>query len=115
MKPFNELELNGKPLSDCELALECNNDLYRLYVDKHPDDTCFYAMAVEFVSGVDGPGSGDGVWECDDILVSVILEATAFFDGVRHLDCGDVYYPNMLSLITIMQKLIEIEAEVCEK
>ena len=58
---------------------------------------------------------------CDECLVNRVFNSTAYFDGVRHLEfnregldmAGYVYYPNMENLIAAMQKLREIELEVC--
>lgn len=112
---FSSMKLRGRLLKDCELTLECNKGNYRLYVVK--EDGVFYAMAVEFVSS----GMGDDFWSCPDLMVSQLFEVTAYFDGVRHLEfnrgagdlAGYIYYPNMPGLIELLQKVREIELEIC--
>jgi hypothetical protein len=107
-----------KPIYDCEVALTCNSGNYRLYVDKRPDDNHFYAHAVEFTSCDSGV---DNIWECENLKVNSLFNITAYFDGVRHLEfnrsdeemAGYIYYPNMDGLIKMMQKVREIELEIC--
>ncbi len=64
----------------------------------------FDAMVVEWVSSDD-----KGEW------FVVTWEATAFFDGVRHLNLKDGYlnYPNILRQLEIMKKLRELEEKYC--
>ena len=115
---FSELTLNGKPLSKCELALECNETYYRLYVDKEPKENIFYSLAVEFVNC--SADFEDG-WACPDLTVSPLFNTTAYFDGVRHLEfnreskdmAGYIYYPNMQGLLALFSKVREIELEIC--
>ena len=114
--PFKNLKLNGKPLNECELALECNGTHYRLYIDRGEEGHVFYALAVEFVSSV-----SEDTWTCPHLTVEPLFNVTAYFDGVRHLEfnreagdmAGYIYYPNMQGLIELMQKVREVELEVC--
>jgi len=113
---FSEMKLRGKPLKDCEIAIECNGNNYRLYVER--GDNKFYAMAVEFVSCSDSD-----IWNCELLRVEQLFEVTAYFDGVRHLEfnryagnmAGYIYYPDMDGLILLLQKVRELEAELCDK
>ena len=112
---FSELRLSGKRLQDCEMALECKGN-YRLYVDRFNGG--FYAVAVEFHSCV---GGNENIWDSDDLKVCQLFNVTAYFDGVRHLEfnredkelAGYIYYPNMDGLISMLQKVREIEIEMC--
>lgn len=114
---FKDLRLNGKPLAECELTLECNHGNYRLYVDKEPENFCFYSIAVEFLSCADG----SDVWGCDDLVVEQLFNSTAYFDGVRHLEfnreagdmSGYIYYPDLQAISEMLAKLREIELEIC--
>lgn len=113
---FSDIRLNNKSLRECEIALECNDGLYRLYVNRF--DGGFYAMAVEFVSSV---ADNDDMWDCDQLEVNQLLNLVALFDGVRHLEfnreagdmAGYIYYPNINGLIEIFQKIREIEIQLC--
>jgi hypothetical protein len=114
---FRDLRLNGKPLNECELALEAAKSNYRLYVDKAPDKHAFRAMAVEFNSC---QSEGD-IWQCQELEVTPLFNCTAYYDGVRHLEfnrddkdfAGYIYYPNMQGLVDLMAKVREIELEIC--
>ena len=113
---FLALRLNGKPLHECELALECNLGNYRLYIDRIENG--FYAMAVEFCSAGTALPS---VWDCDDLEVDQLFKVTAYSDGIRHLEfnredgdmAGYIYYPSTKDLILLFQKLRELELEMC--
>lgn len=114
-QPFNRVKLNGKPLAECELALECNSRIYRLYVDRN--ETGFDAMAIQFISceGADGD-----FWLDETLEVEQLFQVSAMFDGVRHLEFnresdmpGYIYYPSMEGIILMMQKVREIERQCC--
>ena len=115
---FADLRLNGKPLNECELALECNQNNYRLYVDR--EDCCFYSLAVEFVSCAGS--SSSNIWQCPELRVEPLFNTTAYHDGVRHLEfnreagdmAGYIYYPDIQGIIDLFTKLREIEIEVCK-
>lgn len=116
---FSEMRLNGKPLKDCDMAIECNGNNYRLYVDRAQERNTFYSLAVEFVSCV---SDGD-IWECPELRVEPIFNSTAYFDGVRHLEfnreagdmAGYIYCPNIQGVVDLFSKLREIELEVCRE
>ena len=111
------LGFDDKPIKECELALECNNGNYRLYVNKNAKGGFFECLALEFNSCT----SADNIWSCDDLMVSELFNLTAHFDGVRHLEfnrdnddiCGYIYYPNMEGIIELMQKVRQIEKDIC--
>ena len=112
---FSELKIRGTPLSDCE-RIDFEGD-YRLYIKR--DNHGFDAMAVSF-SSCSGDDDDD-VWECSELMVDVLLELTALFDGVRHVwfapydttQKGYVNYPDMQGVINVMSKLRELEKELC--
>lgn len=116
-KLFAEIRLQGKPLPECELVYQDKNDNLRLYVVRGEDS--FWAHAVEFVSApADG---GENLWEREGLIVSTVFEVTAYFDGVRHLEFnrnggdmdGYLYYPSMVGLIAMLQKVRDLELEIC--
>jgi hypothetical protein len=114
--PFNQIILNKKPLLECEMVLECNDSNYRLYVDKNMDGNCFYAIAIAFVSCVQ-----EDKWSCPNLKVEPLFDTAAFLDGVRHLEFNRgsepterrINYPNLQGIIDMLQKVREIEKEVC--
>ena len=120
-KLFNEIKLRGKPLTECELVYKGKYDSTRLYVVK--EKSSFWAHAVEFHScGVaEGEDAVVDYWEDDELVVNTLFEVTAYFDGVRHLEFnrnggdmdGYLYYPPMADLIAMLQKVREIELEIC--
>ena len=111
------LGFNKKPVKECEVAIECNSGKYRLYVDKDVKRNNFQCVALEFVSCT----SNSNMWECEDLMVNPLFNLTAYFDGVRHLEfnreskdlCGYMNYPNIDGIIHLMQKVREIEKEIC--
>jgi hypothetical protein len=114
---FKNMKLNGKPLAECELALECNSRNYRLYVER--EESGFHAMAVEFISG---GGMDEDFWLSPNLEVDQLFQVIARFDGVRHLEFnresdmpGYIYYPNMEGIILMMQKVREIEKQCCKE
>lgn len=116
-KYFCKLTLRGKLLKDCELVYKGKHDNIRLYVLK--EKNFFAAHAIEFVSC---PAEGaKNRWENEALVVQTIFEVTAYFDGIRHLEFnrnggemdGYLYYPNMVDLIAMLQKIREIELEHC--
>lgn len=110
---FKDLALGGIPLCRCELALDYEGG-YRLYVNRR--DSGFDAMAVEFVSCFD-----KDTWSCDMLMVSQLFLATAYYDGVRHLEfnrevgatAGYIYYPDTKGLIELFSKVRGLEVEQC--
>ena len=116
--PFSKINLNGKPLTECEMALECNHGDYRLYIDRIKDGKGFYSIAVEFVSC---DADAADIWLSNDLRVEPLFNSTAYYDGVRHLEfnreagdmAGYIYYPNVQGLIDMLTKLREIEVEIC--
>jgi len=114
---FSEIRLNGKPLGNCEMALECNNRHYRLYVDREPKTNSFHSIALEW----SGCASDGDIWDCEDTTATPLFNSTAYFDGVRHLEfnreagdmAGYIYYPNIAGLTDLFAKLREIELETC--
>jgi hypothetical protein len=115
-KFFCDIRMQGKSLYHCNLVYQgkCTNT--RMYVSK--GDNCFSAHAVRFVSS---PTNCEDHWESKSLVVQTLFTATAFFDGVRHLEfnrngCdmdGYLYYPPMGDLLEMLQKVREIELEVC--
>jgi hypothetical protein len=113
---LRELRLNGKPLPECEMELESSRGNYRLYSDK--GDRAFWTLAVEFYSA-----SADfkNPWDDPDVMVAPLFNTTAYFDGVRHLEfnreagdmAGYIYYPNMDGIISLLQKVRELELKIC--
>jgi hypothetical protein len=87
-----------------------------LYIFK--EENCFRAHAVQFVSC---PADCEDHWENESVVVRTLFTVKAFFDGVRHLEfnrneCnldGYLYYPPMKDLLAMLQKVREIELEVC--
>jgi hypothetical protein len=123
-KAFEEIRLNGKPLSACELALDYPHSGYRLYVDRYEDVTGFEAIAVEFVScRDDNLKASKDFWDCPCVMANPLFNLIAYFDGVRHLEfnreagdmAGYIYYPNMEGIIALMRRVREIEKEVCRE
>lgn len=114
--PFESIRLKGKPLKDCNMALECGGTDYRLYV--LIGENSFYAQAVRFASCI-----GDKQWECEYLKVEPIFNLSALFDGVRHLEfnreagemAGYIYYPDIAAMIELFQKVREIELQVCRE
>jgi hypothetical protein len=114
---FSSARLNKKPLTECELALECNRGNYRLYVDIDQERSTFHALAIAF----HGCTSDGNVWDCPNLTIQPLFNLTAYFDGVRHLefnrDAGDmagyIYCPDMQGIIDMMTKVREIELDVC--
>lgn len=118
--PFKEISLNGKPISKCEMILECNKGSYRLYIDKDIKRHQFSALAIEFVSCL-AEDKKTSIWDSSSLEVQQLFSMIAYYDGVRHLEfnresdemAGYIYYPNMQGLVEMMQKVREIELEVC--
>jgi len=117
---FKDLMLGDNPISECEMVLECNDEMYRLYMLKLNYCGGFKAMAIEFNScGCEAQSQ----WESDDLVVDELFTVTAFFDGVRHLEFnrnekemeGYLYYPNIDGLISLLSKVREIEKELCRE
>ena len=117
---FDDLKLDGKPLSECEMVLECNSGMYRLYLTRLTGCGGFLAMAVEFNSCDAGCVNH---WEATALEVNELFTVTAYFDGVRHLEFnrnepdmeGYLYYTNMDGLIELLSKVREIEKELCRE
>ncbi len=115
---FSELKCHGKPLNECELALQCNENSYRLYVNRDTEYNTFWALAVSFVSCYAG---NENIWGAEGLTVEPLFNVTAYSDGIRHLEfnreagdmAGYIYYPNMQGLIALFQKIREIELETC--
>ena len=113
---FKDLTIKGNPIRECEIALECNNKNYRLYVAKYPEYQSFEAIAFEFVSS-----STKSFWDCENLAVNELMRVTAYHDGVRHLWVGSdeddmggyIYCPDMAALSEILTKIREIELEIC--
>lgn len=118
-KLFNEIMLNNKKLSDCKL--EYRDTQYSMYVDiDDVDGTCtgFYALVVEFVSSDEI--EVEDHWDGSDLIVNIVFNVIARFDGVRHLEFnregsmpGYIYYPGMEAMVKMFTKLREIEQEHC--
>lgn len=112
---FHDLRLDGKKVSECELALECGEEMYRLYVRRDVKSSSFNAIALGHVSCVQEH------WVCQQAVVEVLFEITASCDGVRHMEinreegdmAGYLYCPNIQGMIALLQKVREIELEVC--
>lgn len=105
---------SGKLLKKCEIAVQSGD--YRLYVDRFQDG--FYAMAVEWCSS---SASFDDHWLCPSCEVEQIFIATAYSDGVRHLEfnrgagdmAGYIGYPSIERLMAMLSKVRELELELC--
>jgi len=119
-KLFRNIILDGKPIAGCELAYSGKHDNTRLYVSKSAEGNGFYAHAVAFASVPAEKGQSD-VWAHPELEVDTVFEVTAYFDGVRHLEFnrngndmdGYLYYPPMADLIKMLEKVREIELEIC--
>lgn len=117
---FADLKLNEIPLKACEVAYKGKYDNTRLYVVKEPERQCFYAHAVEFHSCPATEGDASH-WDNEGLEVDTLFTVTAYHDGVRHLEFnrngddmdGYIYYPPMADLIAMLQKVREIELEIC--
>jgi hypothetical protein len=115
---FSDLKLDGKPLTECEMVLECDDAMYRLYLTRFTDCGGFSAMAVEFCSC---NADHDDHWAVSDLRVNELFTVTAYHDGIRHLEFnrnekdmeGYLYYTNMDGLIELLSKVREIEKELC--
>ena len=118
-KLFKDITLQGVPLAECEPVYKGKYDNCRLYVvtgDYHS----FYAHAVEFNS-CSAESAEQDHWSNDSLVVNTLFEVIAYFDGVRHLEfnrngCdtdGYIYYPPMGDFVAMLQKVREIELEVC--
>lgn len=112
---FKTLTINGTPLSECELMHKTVS--YRLYVDTNKELNSFNAMAIEFVSC---STTSPAIWDCPELRVDQLFRVTAYHDGVRHLEFnresdmpGYIYYPNMQDLISLFEKVREIELKIC--
>lgn len=110
---FREIQLHGKPITECELAL--SNVGHRMYYA--PNGIAFDAVLVRFVSASSGPGD---LWECEELQVEVVFSCVAYWDGVRHLhfnpkDDGYLYYPDMPFLLESLNKLRELEEQYCRE
>lgn len=115
---FNKIFLQDKLLKDCELVYQDKYDNIRLYALKEPEHNRFYAQAVEFYSCPVSENVSD--WGNEELQVSTLLSCIVYFDGVRHLnfaeeDEGYLNYPPMNDLISMLQKIKEIESEICSK
>jgi len=109
---FGEMMIQGKRLKDCQPELEVKNGHCRLYVNRK--EVGFNAIAIEIITCSDG----NDMWNCPELRVEKLFEATAYADGVRHLIFhgemdGYFNYPNMPGLIEILQKVREIEVDMC--
>ena len=115
---FKDLKLGNKPLIECEMILECNSGMYRLYLTRNTNFEGFYAMALEFNSG---SADSENHWESEDLVVNELFTVTANFDGIRHLEFnrnepemeGYLYYTNMDGFIELLSKVRELEKEHC--
>jgi len=115
-KYFKDIKLEGNHLNKCELIYKGEDDLRRLYVVKNEDG--FSAHAVEFNSCMASEQKDD--WKNETLIVNTIFEVIALYDGVRHLTFspetdGYLYYPGMEDIIVMLQKLRELELEVCNE
>ena len=114
---LKDVLLNVTPVKDCDMVLECNHGLYRLYIYKETDPTCFYAVALEW----NGCESDGDIWACEQTTVTPLFNCVAYFDGVRHLEfnresenlAGYIYYPNIEGICELFAKLREVEKEYC--
>lgn len=111
---FSDIRLNNKPLSECELALECNGRDYRLYI--YREEYFFKGIAISFHSC---ESDGD-IWDCPALEVDPLFNFIAYHDGVRHLEfnresdmAGYIYYPNMQGIVELFSKVRELELEIC--
>lgn len=119
-KLFKDIILDGKPIKDCELVYSGKYDNSRLYVSKDAQANSLYAHAVAFASVPAEEGQTD-VWGHPELEVDTLFTVTAYFDGVRHLEFnrngtdmdGYLYYPPMTDLIKMLEKVREIELEIC--
>ena len=117
-KLFKDISLDGKLLSEYEATFESECGNSRLYVSER--DNGFMAHAVEFVCCT--PMDNVSHWENKSLEVITIFEVTAYSDGVRHIEFnrnngdmdGYLYYPDMDNLILMLQKIKELENELCE-
>ena len=116
-KIFSRIMLNNKLLSECEPVYKGKHDNSRLYVLKKDNE--FFAHAVDYKSC---PASNEkDHWKNNSLIVNTIFEVVAYHDGVRHLEWnrnggemdGYIYYPIMTDIISMLQKVREIELEVC--
>jgi len=110
---FREIQLQGKPLTECQLALSIVD--HKMYYA--PNSTAFDSVLVRFASS--SSGSGD-VWECEQLQVEVIFSCIAYWDGVRHLQFnpaeeGYIYCPDMPILLESLNKLRELEEQYCRE
>ena len=117
-KLFKDISLDGKLLSEYTAMLECDGGNARLYISERENG--FMAHAVEFVCCT--PIDNLNHWENESLEVITIFEVTAYSDGVRHIEFnrndgdmdGYLYYPDMDNLILMLQKIKELENELCE-
>lgn len=116
---FVDLHIGNTPIKDCALLYQGKHDNARLYA--RAEDGYFKAHAVEVVtSETDDSGLQ---WGDESTVVQTIFVATAYFDGVRHLEFnrnggdmdGYLYYPKMVDLIAMLQKVRELEIGHCRE
>ena len=116
---FESIKLDGKPLKDCEMALETSCTNYRLYVSKYEDAPGFGAVAVNFVC-CELTKDDLSHWDSPNLRVEKVFRLTAPFDGAKHIhfneeDDGYLYYPEMDSYAEIFKKVRELEIEHCPR
>lgn len=117
---FHKLAFNNKFVKDYELVFKDKFDNTRLYVLKELETHSFYAQALQFNS-CPVTDKKINVWDNEELLIDILFTVVAYSDGVRHLEFnrigtehdGYLYYPPMKSLILMLQKVREIELEIC--
>lgn len=113
---FNTIEIVDSFVKDWEVLYESSDHNKRLYVKSRNKGEGFEAVAVEFASG-----SGDykdSWWDDTKLAVVIIFEATAYYDGIRHiewypLDEGYTNYPGVGDIAEMLQILSNKEKQEC--
>lgn len=110
---FHDMTIGDQKIADCKIAYKSKNGgRVRMYiVDDFP--LSFEAKAVEFsrYDCIDG-FNNKNVWEKDGarFFVKPLFNATAYYDGVRHLefntdggcDAGYIYCPEMDDIVNML-------------
>lgn len=109
IKAEDEINLYNIITADWELAYSCFSEVYRLYIQKN-ENQGFQAIAVY------NPYSDNTkeCWDNKDLLVNVIFNAQACFDGVRHLNINPyISHPCLDRIGLLIKELRKIEVSIC--
>lgn len=104
------LKLDKTPISECEVAFECEDSLYRLYYNKNLENKSFSACGLRIVNSYPIYSSS---WDRKDIIVEQLFYASAHCGGPRQFSFDfDVLLPEFDGLSIMVKKLRDIELEM---